>query len=104
MLVLADVSTLEEGSAAQAAGVDLVSTTLSGYTPYSPKLEGPDLALVRALAGELAVPVIAEGRIRTPDEARAALEAGAFAVVVGGAITRPQWITAQFAAGIARGR
>ena len=104
MLVLADVSTLEEGSAAQAAGVDLVSTTLSGYTPYSPKLEGPDLALVRALAGELAVPVIAEGRIRTPDEARAVLEDGAFAVVVGGAITRPQWITAQFAAGIAGGR
>ena len=103
-LVLADVSTREEGVAAQAAGADLVSTTLSGYTPYSPQLDGPDLALVQALARELSVPVIAEGRIRTPAEARAALEAGAFAVVVGGAITRPQWITAQFVAGLAPGQ
>ena len=101
--VLADVSTFQEAVAAQAADADLVSTTLSGYTPYSPQLEGPDLALVRALATELTVPVIAEGRIRTPAEAGAALAAGAFAVVVGGAITRPQWITAQFVAAIGRG-
>jgi N-acylglucosamine-6-phosphate 2-epimerase len=46
--------------------------------------------------------VIAEGRIRTPAEARAALDAGAFAVVVGGAITRPQSITATFVAGLSR--
>jgi putative N-acetylmannosamine-6-phosphate epimerase len=95
---LADVSTLEEGLSAQAAGADFVATTLSGYTPDSPALDGPDLELVRALVSQLSIPVIAEGRIRTPEEARAALAAGAFAVVVGGAITRPQWITAQFAA------
>jgi putative N-acetylmannosamine-6-phosphate epimerase len=96
-LALADVSTLDEGLAAQAAGADLVSTTLSGYTPNSPRLAGPDLDLVAALAAQLQVPLLAEGRIRTPDEARAALDAGAYAVVVGGAITRPQWITGQFA-------
>jgi N-acylglucosamine-6-phosphate 2-epimerase len=100
-LVLADVSTVEEGVAAQSLGADLVATTLSGYTPYSPQLDGPDLALVAALAARLHVPLIAEGRIRTPADARAALDAGAFAVVVGGAITRPQWITRQFVAGIA---
>ncbi len=99
-LVMADVSTVAEGVAAAQMGADLISTTLSGYTPYSPQQDGPDLALVAALAARVAVPVIAEGRISTPALARAALEAGAFAVVVGAAITRPQWITAQFAAAL----
>lgn len=95
--VLADVSTFEEGLAAYQAGAEAVSTTLSGYTPYSPQQEEPDLDLVRRLAAALPVPVIAEGRILTPEQARQALEAGAFAVVVGGAITRPQLITRRFA-------
>ncbi len=95
--VLADVSTLAEGIAAQEAGAAFVSTTMSGYTPYSPQQEGPDLDLVRALADVLNVPTIAEGRIATPEQAWAALDAGAWAVVVGGAITRPQQITARFA-------
>lgn len=102
-LVLADVSTLEEGLAAEAAGADLVAPTLSGYTPYSPQLDGPDFDLIAALAGRLRVPLIAEGRIRTPEEARTALKLGALAVVVGSAITRPQWITAQFVEGLAGG-
>ena len=99
-LVMADVSTLEEGTAAAAAGADLVATTLAGYTPYSRQGPGPDLELVAALAARVEVPVVAEGRIATPGEARAALEAGAWAVVVGGAITRPQLITARFVAGL----
>lgn len=94
--VLADISTEAEALAAGAAGAEAVSTTLSGYTPYSPSQAGPDLALVRALAAQLRIPVIAEGRIRTPQEARQALDLGSFAVVVGAAITRPQWITTQF--------
>lgn len=96
--VLADVSTLEEGIAAEKMGADFVAPTLSGYTDYSPKLDGPDFALIRALVANLNVPVIAEGRIRTPEEAKSALDTGVLAVVVGSAITRPQWITAQFAA------
>lgn len=99
-LVLADISTLEEGRAAAKAGADFVAPTLAGYTDYSLKLDGPDYSLIRALVEQLSVPVIAEGRIRTPGEASAALDAGAVAVVVGSAITRPQWITAQFVAGI----
>ncbi|MGH3659448.1 MAG: N-acetylmannosamine-6-phosphate 2-epimerase, partial [Micromonosporaceae bacterium] len=58
---------------------------------------GPDLALVARLAGTLRVPVIAEGRIATPEQAREAIDRGAYAVVVGGAITRPSDLTAQFA-------
>jgi len=100
VLVMADVSTVEEALTAEALGADVVSTTLSGYTPYSPHGKDPDLALVAELAARLTVPVVAEGRIGTPAQARAALDAGAFAVVVGAAITRPQWITTQFVAGI----
>jgi len=98
--VLADVATLEEGLAAQQAGADLVAPTLSGYTEYSPAREEPDFGLIQQLAAQLSVPVIAEGRIATPEQAARALALGAFAVVVGGAITRPQQITARFVAGI----
>ena len=100
-LVMADISTEAEGLAAVAAGADVLSTTLSGYTPYSPQRAGPDLDLVRRLSRISPVPVIAEGRIATPEEAQAALDAGAFAVVVGGAITRPQQITKRFAEALA---
>ena len=94
--VLADISTYDEALGAQDAGADFVSTTMSGYTPYSPQSDGPDLDLVRRLASVLTIPVLAEGRITTPEQARAALDAGAWAVVVGGAITRPQQITERF--------
>lgn len=94
--VLADISTYDEGIAAQAAGADLVSTTMSGYTPYSPQLDGPDLDLVAALAADLAIPLLAEGRYHAPEQVVAALAAGATSVVVGGAITRPQEITQRF--------
>lgn len=101
-LVLADVSTLDEALAAQALGADLAAPTLSGYTDYSPQLEGPDYALIQMMVRHLSIPVIAEGRVRTPQEARLALEYGAAAVVVGSAITRPQVITEQFVKGLAK--
>lgn len=95
--VMADISTYEEGLQAARLGADCVSTTLSGYTSYSPKQEGPDFALLKKLVEALAIPVFAEGHINTPAEAKKALEFGAFAVVVGSAITRPQLITRKFA-------
>lgn len=95
--VMADISTVEEGVLAESLGADLISTTMSGYTPYSPKQDGPDLELVRQLALRLKKPVVAEGRIWSPEEAEQALEAGAEYVVVGGAITRPQFITQKYA-------
>lgn len=99
-LFMADVATVEEGLEAAALGADLVSTTLSGYTPDSPQQPGPDLGLVRDLAARLEVPVCAEGRLRTPEDARAALDAGAWAVVVGTAITAPAALATRFAAAL----
>lgn len=95
-LVMADCSTAEEGRAAADSGADLVGTTLSGYTSYTTMSDGPNLALVTALADVLTVPVICEGRVHSPVQAAQAIEAGAFAVVVGTAITHPQTITGWF--------
>ncbi len=95
--VMADISTFEEGMAAARAGADAVASTLSGYTPQSPKTEAPDLELVRRLAAESGKPVVAEGRYNTPALAADAIRAGAWAVVVGTAITKPQWVAEQFA-------
>jgi len=104
-LAFADISTLEEGLAAEQMGVAYVSSTLSGYTdPRAPKAEAPDLALIEALASRVSVPVIAEGRFNTPALARAAIEAGAHAVVVGTMITNPREITKSFALEIGRAR
>ena len=101
--LLADVSTLEEGVVAYRSGADLVGTTLSGYTSDSREQVGPDLALVAELT-KAGVPTVAEGRIGSPDEAVAALRAGAFFVVVGAAITDARALTALFASGIAEGK
>jgi N-acylglucosamine-6-phosphate 2-epimerase len=94
-LAMANISTAIEAIAAIDAGADYVSTALAGHTNYSPKLEGPDLGIISDLAMH-DIEVIAEGRFRTPSEARAALSRGAFAVIVGSAITRPDVITSWF--------
>jgi len=103
-LLMADCSTFEEGLAAREAGADIVSTTLSGYTPYSPRLDGPDLEMIARLAKVLDIPVIGEGRFWEPEEVRRALDLGAHAVVIGTAITRPDAITARFVQACKRGR
>ncbi|GAB3919881.1 putative N-acetylmannosamine-6-phosphate 2-epimerase [Microlunatus endophyticus] len=95
-LVMADVGDLEDGLASAAAGADLISSTLAGYTGARPRSEGPDVDLVRDLASAVEVPVLAEGRIRTAEQAGACLQAGAHAVVVGTAITYPTSITRWF--------
>ncbi|RAJ03197.1 N-acylglucosamine-6-phosphate 2-epimerase [Paenibacillus pabuli] len=95
---MADISILEEALYAESLGVSCVSTTLSGYTTYSRQQEGPNLELLEMSAQQLKIPVIAEGRISKPSQVEEALDLGAYAVVVGSAITRPQLITRQFAA------
>lgn len=96
-LVMADCGSLDDARSAVEAGADAVGTTLSGYTGERPKTDGPDLDLISTMAAAgLDVPLIAEGRIHTPAQARAALDAGAFAVVVGTAITHPSSITGWF--------
>ncbi|MEU0372171.1 putative N-acetylmannosamine-6-phosphate 2-epimerase [Streptomyces sp. NPDC006283] len=101
-LVMADVATADEGIEAAARGADFVSTTLSGYVPGSAAQDGPDLALVEELAAAAGAPVVAEGRIGTPDEAAQALARGAHSVVVGTAITAPTALTRLFAKSLSR--
>jgi N-acylglucosamine-6-phosphate 2-epimerase len=96
--VWADIATFGEGITACDAGADIVSTTLYGYTEEtaSPFAEGPALDLLKDLADHLDIPVILEGRVWHPEEVTQAFENGAFAVVVGSAITRPTLITERF--------
>ena len=94
---MADCGSLDDAKAAQDAGVDILGTTLAGYTGERPKTDGPDLELVDQVAGIAEVPLVVEGRVHTPAQAAAAMEHGAFAVVVGTAITHPTTITSWFA-------
>ena len=96
-ILMADCSTLEECLHARDLGFDLVGTTMRSYTPYTSNVRIPDFELMRMLKKELDIPFIAEGGIWSPEEARLAIECGAFAVVVGSAITRPQIITERYA-------
>lgn len=95
-LLLADISDLEEGIKAEKIGFDMVSTTLSGYTDYTLDRSKPDIELIKSLRESIKIPIIAEGNIDSPENAMKCLEAGAWAIVVGGAITRPQLITKKF--------
>jgi len=99
--VMADCGSLADAVAAVAAGADLVSTALAGYTGERPATPGPDLDLVAAIASATDVPVVVEGRIRTPFEAAEALRRGAMAVCVGTAITHPLSITRSFCEALA---
>jgi N-acylglucosamine-6-phosphate 2-epimerase len=94
--VLADIATLEDALAAEAAGADAVATTLYGFTPETAQFRCVNWELVGQLVKQIKVPVIAEGHIVQPDEMKRALDLGAYAVVVGSAITRPESITARF--------
>jgi N-acylglucosamine-6-phosphate 2-epimerase len=100
--IMADVATFDEGMEAANSGANYVGTTLSGYTPYTRQkdMNSPDLDLVAKLATHLPDQVIAEGRIWSPQEAREAMQLGAFAVVVGTAITRPVDIVKKFVSGL----
>lgn len=97
-LAMADCSTYEECKKAQEMGFDIVSTTLCGYTSYSEKIDGPDFELLKKCVDTLDVPVIAEGKINTPEDLKRVYEyCGVYSAVVGSAITRPQQITKRFA-------
>ena len=99
IIIMADCATLEEAEAAFRGGADLVGSTMNGYTAATADCKGePNFDLVRQMVAALPCPVIAEGRIHTPEQARKMLDLGAWAVVVGGAITRPLEIANRFMA------
>lgn len=98
-LWMADCSTVEEAVFADQLGFDFIGTTLVGYTKQSRslKIEADDFRIIRDIIEKVEHPVIAEGNINTPEKVRRVLELGAYSVVVGSAITRPQLITKSFA-------
>jgi N-acylglucosamine-6-phosphate 2-epimerase len=93
--VMADVATFEEGLYAEKVGCDFIGTTLSGYTNETKHIIEPDFELLSKLSS-LSTPIICEGRLREPCAIRKAFECGAFAVVVGNAITGTDWLVREF--------
>lgn len=85
--VMADIATFDEGWYAADCGAEIIATTLCGYTEESAGTPLPAFALLEKLTTRLTVPVICEGGVSTPEEVRRAFDCGAFAVVVGTAIT-----------------
>ena len=97
---MADCSNYEEGIHAAQIGFDLIGTTMNGYTDYTKGAELPNIELMGQLARDCGKPVIAEGGIWLPEQLKAALDAGVWAAVIGGAITRPMEITKRFVSAI----
>lgn len=95
-LFMADCSSYEEGMHAAEIGLDLIGTTMNGYTEYTKGSILPNLDLMKRLVENCGKPVIAEGGIWSPDQLKAALDTGVLAAVVGTAITRPMDITKRF--------
>ena len=103
--LVADISTVYEALAAADVGADFVATTLSGYTEDSVTTQSlPDFQLIENITSQTGTPVIAEGRIWVPEQARIAIDHGAYAVCVGTAITRPVAIIERFTASLSAGK
>lgn len=95
-LFMADCATYEDGIRAVQLGVDLIGTTLSGYTKDTKGIALPNVDLMRKLVKDIDKPIIAEGGIWTPEQLKEVMDAGVWAAVVGTAITRPMEITKRF--------
>ncbi|VEI13735.1 N-acetylmannosamine-6-phosphate 2-epimerase [Trueperella bialowiezensis] len=96
-LIMADCGSIDDARMAAEAGSHIISTTLAGYSGEREKTDGPDFELLEQMVAEFPdLPVICEGRVHSPQQARQVMDAGAYAVVVGTAITHPTSITSWF--------
>lgn len=104
-LIFADISTAEDAVIAAKYGADFVAPTLQGYTKagYFDSVtikDSPDFILLRDIVDAVKgtnTKVIMEGKVSSPEIAVQCLYMGAYAVVVGNAITRPHITTRRFA-------
>ncbi len=102
--VMADIATFDEGAMAADCGAEIIATTLCGYTQNSAGTSLPAFSLLEQLAANLRVPIICEGGIATPEDVRRAFDCGAFAVVVGTAITGITQLVRKFVTATLRGQ
>lgn len=93
--IIADISSIEDFKKIKELAPDYISTTLSGYTEKTKNRTRPDIDLVEELNKISNIPILAEGNYKNGKQAKKALQTGAYAVVIGAAITRPQVITAR---------
>jgi N-acylglucosamine-6-phosphate 2-epimerase len=94
--VMADIDTLANARLAAAAGADIIGTTLYGYTEATQAATPPGFDLLSAMVREIDRPIVCEGGISSPQQAKQALNLGADAVVVGTAITGIDLLTAAY--------
>ena len=96
VLIMGEISTLQEAKDILPLNLDLISTTLSGYTKESENITSVNFKLIKQISEITDIPIIAEGKIKNEEEALESIKAGAFAVVVGTSITRPEIITSRY--------
>lgn len=102
VLVMADCGSLQDCIEAEAAGADVIGTTLAGYSGDRPRTDGPDLELAREVLEACSRPVVVEGRVHTVAQAAEVMALGVHAVCVGTAITHPSTITSWFVSAVER--
>lgn len=101
-LIFADISNKEDAAKAIELGADFIAPTLAGYTQagYFDTVHiknEPNYELLEEivyLTKNSKTRVIMEGKVNSPEAAKKCIDLGAYAVVVGNAITRPH-ITAK---------
>lgn len=96
VLIMGEISTLQEAKDILPLNLDLISTTLSGYTKESENITSVNFKLIKQISEITDIPIIAEGKIKNEEETLESIKAGAFAVVVGTSITRPEIITSRY--------
>ncbi|MCD8024318.1 MAG: putative N-acetylmannosamine-6-phosphate 2-epimerase [Candidatus Gastranaerophilales bacterium] len=100
-LAMGDIAAFEDAKNAYNSGVDIISTTLSGYTKDTENMpDCPDFELLQKCVKNLNCPCILEGKIWSKNDVIRAFELGAHAVVIGSAVTRPHKIIEKFKEGL----